>query len=474
MDKLPDYLIERYIIPFLSSDDLFYKLRGLSSYYYHCARNKILLHFPEEMMKTLEKIIKFNMKEDLTKSLQEVIKKTLYEKRILLLLIEQVDYSLIIKLILGNTRDERALRLIDFFYVISKNESKQNLTRQEKYDEIQQLSGEEESIIETNNQLREVCDENSVDYDITEYNIVFNSLDEEFLRNNNYTMYLYDFVSLFLEYSVTKMKFQEIHQKVEFFLQQINEATIIWPKKRNFYGKSIDLVADTQLLSSGTKKMLALFKKYDIENDLTDFNYDKEIIHDFKSKDEYENIKSNRKKLNLVILRIHQMFGFFVKCIHLETENNNNQNDIDIMKIKTFNVAGHIIPVEEFLFVLSMIKRKFVINESSFLLTRNNIHHYIYHRIYNINPILKEKLVGKTNNMSKNEEKRNNDDKNKNIDEFKSMSIFNENMGDGINNFDSLIENTKYAGEEINNSFQQLSENLENFKKRLKENNNNI
>jgi hypothetical protein len=122
-----------------------------------------------------------------------------------------------------------------------------------------------------------------------------------------------------------------------------------------------------------------------------------------------------------------------------------------------------------------MIKRKFVINESSFLLTRNNLHHYIYHRIYNINPILKEKLVEKANNiMSKNEEKRNNDDKNKNVDEFKSISLFNENMGDGINNFDSLIENTKYAGEEINNSFQQLSENLENFTKRLKENNNNI
>jgi methyl-accepting chemotaxis protein len=76
--------------------------------------------------------------------------------------------------------------------------------------------------------------------------------------------------------------------------------------------------------------------------------------------------------------------------------------------------------------------------------------------------------------MSKNEEKRNNDDKNKNVDEFKSISLFNENMGDGINNFDSLIENTKYAGEEINNSFQQLSENLENFTKRLKENNNNM
>ena len=62
MDKLPDYLIEKYIIPFLTSDDLFYKFRSLGPYYYHCARSKILIHFPEEMMKTLQKIVEFNMK----------------------------------------------------------------------------------------------------------------------------------------------------------------------------------------------------------------------------------------------------------------------------------------------------------------------------------------------------------------------------------------------------------------------------
>ena len=43
MDKLPDYLIENFIIPFLISDELFYKIRPLSSYYYHYARVKIVL-----------------------------------------------------------------------------------------------------------------------------------------------------------------------------------------------------------------------------------------------------------------------------------------------------------------------------------------------------------------------------------------------------------------------------------------------
>ena len=82
MDKLPDYLIEKFIIPYLSSEDLFYKFRSLSSYYYHCARSKILLHFPEEMKKTLKKIVEFNMKEDLSKTFEEVTKRVFIEKKI--------------------------------------------------------------------------------------------------------------------------------------------------------------------------------------------------------------------------------------------------------------------------------------------------------------------------------------------------------------------------------------------------------
>ena len=476
MDKLPDYLIENYIIPYLSSEDLFYKLRSLSSYYFHCARNKILLHFPEEMMQNLAKIIEFNMKEDLTKTFEEVTQKTLYEKRILLILMLQVNYSLLIKTILENTRDERAMRLIQFFYVITKNEAKQSLAREEKFDEIQQLAGQEESITETNNKIKDVCEEDDINYDINEYNIVYNSLDEEFLRNNNYTVNLYNFVSLFIDYCITKIRFAEIKVKLNIFLEQINEASIIWPKKKNFYEKTIDLVADTHLLSNGAKKMLNLFKKYDIENNLTDYNYEKEIIYNYKSRDEYQNIKSNRKKLNRVILRIHEMFAFFIKSINFEAmDNQNNPFDINIMKIKTFNVCGHIIPVEEFLFTLSMIKNKFCINESSFFLTRNYLHHYIYHEIYNIKPHIDENHIKKINNIiNGNEENKNNDvnEKKEDIDAIKYITLLNENIGDGINNFDTLIENTKYVGEEINNSFEQLTKNLEKFHKKLDENNN--
>ena len=478
MDKLPDYLIEKYIIPFLSSDDLFYKFRSLSSYYYHCARSKILLHFPEEMMKTLKKIVEFNLKEDLTKTFEEVTQKVFREKSLLLILMNQYNISLLIKKILENTRDESALRLIEFFYAITKNESKQNLMRQEKYDEIQQLSGQEESITEMNNKIQEVVEEDDLDYDISEYNIVYTSLDEEFLRNNNHTVNLYSYVSLFLQYCITRIRFAEIKLKLAVFFNQINEASVVWPRKRNFYEKSIDLVADTQILSSGAKKMLKLFEKYKIENEMTDFNYNKEIIYNY-SKEEYPNIKSNRKRLNGVILRIHQMFAFFVKCIYFNKDTNINLTDLDFMQIKTFNVSGSIIPVDEFLYILSMIKSKFVINEVTFFLTRNYLYHNIYHKIYKINPIIhvikdEEKNINSEEKEEKKEDEKDEDeDKDKNVDGIKYISLLNENIGDGINNFDSILESTKNAGEEINYSFQQLSENLEKFSQNLNARNNN-
>ena len=423
MDILPDYLIEEYIIPYLSSDDLFFRFRSLSSYYYHCARCKILLHFPQEMMKTLKKIIEFNQKEDLTKTFEEVTQKTYTEKRLLLILMLQMNFSVIIKTILENTRDERALRLIAFFYVITKNEAKQDLVRQEKFDEIQELSGQEESINEMNEKIKIVVEEDDLDYDISEYNIVYTSLDEEFLRNNNYTVNLYNFVSLFLQYCITRIRFADIKMKLAIFFNQINEASVVWPKKRTFYEKTIDLVADTQLLSNGAKRMLDLFKKYDIENDMTDYNYEKEIIYDIKSKDEFKKIKSNRKKLNGVILRIHQMYAFFLKCINYNKDNDGNLANIDFLQIKTFNVSGNIIPVEEFLYVTSMIKNKFVINEVTFFLTRNYLYHNIFHDVYNINPHIQEITIN-TIGDKKEEEK-----DNKIFDGIQSLSILNQTIG---------------------------------------------
>ena len=368
MDKLPDYLIENYIIPYLTSNELFYKFRPLSSYYYHCARVKILVKFPEEIMKSLKKILEYNTREDPTNAFQEFVQKSLVQKRLILILTIQANPSDQIHHILSNLRDERALRLIAFFYVLIKDENMQSLIRQEKYDEIQQKSTTEETKNQINDKIKDSLNDDDLDYDIHDYHLVYSSLDDEFLRNNEYTVHLFNFVTLLLDMFATKIGLNNAKNKLSNFLEQISQTSEVWPKKKVFYEKTIELVADTQILSNDAKNMIKLFKKYEIENDLDDFNYEKEIITEYDiNKNEnsiggYDKIKSNRKKLNATILRLHQMLSFFIKSIYLENKDNdiNNKNNlyIDIFEIKKFKVGEFIFPIEEFLYILSMIKKK--------------------------------------------------------------------------------------------------------------------
>ena len=474
MDKLPDYLIENFIIPYLTSDELFYKFRPLSSYYYYCARVKILIKFPEEIMKTLKKILEYNMREDPTNAFQEFFQRSIEQKRLILILTVQANPSIVINHILSNLRDERALRLIAFFYVLIKDEEMQNLIRQEKYDEIQQISLNQETINKVNDKIKDSLNDFDLDFYINDYNLVYSSLDEEFLRNNEHTVNLFNFVTLLLNMFLTKIGFNNAKNKLNNFLEQISQTSEIWPKKKKFYEKTIELVADTQILTKDAKNMIKLFKKYEIETDLDDFNYEKEELTEFyinknyNSDNVYDKIKSIRKKLNLTILRLHQIFSFFIKSIYIEKNDKEKINNlyIDIFEIKKFKVGKFILPIEEFLYILSMIKKKFIINEATFLLTRNYLYHHIYHEIYKINPpvIIDE---------SQQNEKKNEKEGNENMNSIKYISSLNEEIGDGINNFDSVLESTENAGKEINESFIQFSQSLENYSNRLHEQINN-
>ena len=518
MDKLPDYLIENYIIPYLSSYDLFYKFRALSPYYYYCSRNKILTHFPSEMMKTLKKIIDFNNKEDLTKKFDEITKKTFNDKRTLLILMIQMNVSLIVKKILETTRDERVIELISFLYVITKNEEKHNLMEQRNFDEIQRLSGEEEGVIEMRKKISDVLEEDDLDFDIYEYVTVYESLDREFLLSNDYTGALYNFIRLLIEFCGTKIRFNEIKEKLEIFFQQITEASNIWPKRRVFYEKSIDLIADTQILSSGAKKMLKLMQKYDIENELTDYNYEKEKINNYSAPEEFNVIKNNRKKLNMAVLRIHQMYFFFIRCVEYINKDKNGTNvdkkeeivEIENDKVR-FNVLGIIFEAGEFLYILSMIRRQYPINEQTFFITYNYLHYNIIHDIYNIdeskdsdkndeneennesneNKENNEIIENDENNKKKesNENNKNEENKNenkqcsfcrlmKNLNMKKkqnyscSTQIDVEHLQGGIYDLEKVLEKTKMAGKEINDSFQKFSENLNNLNNAFTNNNN--
>ena len=128
-----------------------------------------------------------------------------------------------------------------------------------------------------------------------------------------------------------------------------------------------------------------------------------------------------------------------------------------------------------------MVNKNLIINETTFFLTRHYLNHYIYHNIYKIDTESQDiKLIHRCNEHceekegdEKCDESKDKEKKEEVVDPIKSISLLNERIGDGINNVDSIIENTKYAGEEINYSFQILTQNLDQFNKQLNNRNNN-
>ena len=202
---------------------------------------------------------------------------------------------------------------------------------------------------------------------------------------------MYNYLGLLIQFCGTKLRLNEVKKKLELFFQKISETSDIWPRKRKFYEKTIDLVGDSQVLSSGAKFMLNLMKKYDIETELNDYRYEKEEINTFNNEENYDIIKRNRKKLNLVVLRMEQMFYFFSKCL---IYNDDINSDIIIEKKIKFKIGDMIIPQGDFLYILSMIDKELPINENTFFTTMSFLKHNILHKIY----IYKNKFNSDYNN----------------------------------------------------------------------------
>ena len=126
------------------------------------------------------------------------------------------------------------------------------------------------------------------------------------------------------------------------------------------------------------------------------------------------------------------------------------------IKTTKFKIGHWILNQGEFLYILSMIDKKSPINEYSFILTMNNLRSKILGSIYHIyNKNDDEKIINKIN--EENNDIMNNYIENNNL----------EPLEESIINLKKDLENTKLAGQEINKSFQQFSNDLNNLNESL-------
>ena len=143
------------------------------------------------------------------------------------------------------------------------------------------------------------------------------------------------------------------------------------------------------------------------------------------------------------------MYYFFDKCSYPKFYD---------IKNTRFKIGNWIMNHGEFLYILSMINKNLPINEYTFIITRNNLRKKIICSIYNIH---NEKEIN-----SKDEEK--NDEISINDTYCKCLLPNNmEHLNEGLNELKKVIENTKLAGDEIDESFKKFSNGLNNINESL-------
>ena len=273
----------------------------------------------------------------------------------------QLNFSLVIQKIIEQNTDERVLELIALFYVVIKNHNKYDLLVNRQLNELKEIAGSEEASEEMKNLLENALNIDDIHNDVNEYITVFQTLDEEYLKSMDLTGALYNYLGKLIEFQITKFKHRKFREDMDNFLKEITKTSENWPKKKLFYEKVIGFLDESRTSNEKIKFIINLFKKFNIDNPITDWEYNKIISININGEEGYIDIKTNRKNINKAFERLEKMYNFYNKYKNIK-----NNKITFLVKNKEYNLG-------EFLFVLSMILPKYEIDEETFDITNNLI-----------------------------------------------------------------------------------------------------
>ena len=368
---LPDYLVENYIVPYINTQELFYKVRLISTECYNNSKNTLQINFPEEMINRLKEICNLNKNEDLTKQFNDRSNKLLNDRNMLFIYSLQLNFADLIKKVLeANPNDEKVLNMIRLFFIVIKSEDKLALLNNREFEKLKTVLSTQDCCHQFKAKIEEILNTEIFDYNINEYVSAFTSFDENYLKGlSEFSSCCYVYLGKLIEFQIQKINHKQLKEKLDCFFAKITQTSDIWPAKRKFYEKTQALVEKAKTTNKHTQKLIKLFEKFEIETPLNDFVIEKKRTC---SKDSsYEILISNRDLLTEKIDRLEKMVAFYNQC---KIEDDNIKSIYDTQ----FEVNNERFILVDFLVVLSMIKPKLEINKNTFMLTNRLIKKYKY------------------------------------------------------------------------------------------------
>ena len=314
--KLPDYIIELCIFPYLSWKDLFFKMRLVHPDFQEIVKSTWCNIIKEEMCNQLKNLTFLYEKDALTKAYEFKLQYLLNYRNLLLLYNMNSNIIVVLQSCLDFIYNQNVLQLLStFFGVLGQKQCLDIL-----YDENLNINNKQKEILDIlkTDQLNEdyklkmkiILDINSIVSDgeiFKELNDDFTQINRQDVENiNENCRLIYSFLQGILEYQNLKKNVQELKLRLNELYTKIQNETQLWPKKKKFFENAYKILLYSKSTQFQFRYMNKLFNKNSVKSPLCEYkeeSYNSVII----LKNQMENIKKQ-----------------IIEC--LKTKNRTNEN----------------------------------------------------------------------------------------------------------------------------------------------------
>jgi hypothetical protein len=273
---IPDLLIENDIFPYLTSHDLFYSVRGVSTDWAEIMRSIWGGKLKDEMIDQVKSIDFLYEKELLTKTYEFKIKYLFNYKGLLTAYNTNANIYTLVLDALGHISDDQIKKLITLFFAFTDLDEPNIYIQNNEYEELADYLRES-----SNYEVYKTLIASFMDLEVPYKDLFhlhafkqsFSELSKEYLENiSENAKLVYSFLLGLIEFQILKVEVKDIKDRIENLIKRIHDQTLLWPKKKNFFEKAYKIILFTKNSSSGINKMVELYEDNKIRHPLIDFN----------------------------------------------------------------------------------------------------------------------------------------------------------------------------------------------------------
>jgi len=422
LDSVPEHLIQNEIFAYLTSNDLFFNGRAVSTSWSEMVKNVWGNKIKEEMIDQVKSIDFIYEKEVLTKTYEFKLNYLINYKNLLTAYNNNANILTIIYHLVQHLGDAEVKRLIIHFFSFINLQFALEYVQENQFETLKNYLLNDDNHVYFKIKILElmIIEDNLKDIAyLNDSKANFALLNKEHLENiSDFAKLIYSFLQGMIEYQILKVEVRELKEKIENLLKKLQETSKIWPKKKRFLEKAYKLIIFNKNSTWKIRGIITKFEQSKIRHPLIDFNDEcirsilevrkflvtnqvklqtpvvnsEGVLVEMENPiDEkiFENICQRRILLTKKLLILERFSELYEKCVVLKKKEVNENNEVCDNVDNEFIVLGNRLTLKEFLWSMKISANSQEENVTEESLLRTKLHldknfDYENHIIYTI------------------------------------------------------------------------------------------